>query len=135
MGDIGSTFLGAVFIGLIIQSSSWHELLSLFLLVSPLFLDASICLIRRFFSGKPVFSAHRSHLFQRLQRSGWPHSKVTLLYVFATLLQSLSLFLGGFPLSLYTSLLIFLLGAYLDYRFAVPFASIPQENTPYRPGS
>jgi hypothetical protein len=37
-----------------------------------------------------VFQAHRLHLFQRLQRGGWPHAKVAFVYGGATTLLALA---------------------------------------------
>ena len=66
MGDVGSTFLGAVYFGAISQSRSWEQFLGFVLLSTPLIADAFTCVLRRFFSGKPIFKAHSSHLYQRL---------------------------------------------------------------------
>ena len=72
MGDVGSTFLGAVFALLILQAPNWSEVLSLFLVATPVLGDAFICVLRRLFAGQRVFQAHRLHLFQRLHQAGWP---------------------------------------------------------------
>ena len=70
MGDVGSTFLGAVFTLLVLQASSWPEALSLLLVATPLLGDACICVLRRLVAGHQVFQAHRLHLFQRLHQAG-----------------------------------------------------------------
>jgi hypothetical protein len=44
---------------------------------------------------QPVFQAHRLHLFQRLQRAGWSHAKVSLVYGGATVLLALTRPFGG----------------------------------------
>ena len=73
-GDVGSTFLGAVFAALLLQSSSWLEALGYLLVATPLLGDACLCVVRRLLTGQNVFEPHRLHLHQRLHQSGWPHS-------------------------------------------------------------
>jgi len=50
----------------------------------PLTADAIYTLIRRFIRQENIFKGHRSHLYQRLQQSGWTHRQVTLTYLIAT---------------------------------------------------
>ena len=126
MGDVGSTFLGAVFVGAVLQSSSWVGALALLLLAAPLFLDACICVIRRLMAHQPVFQAHRLHLFQRLHQSGWPHARVAALYISATGVQALALLTLGLPTIAISTLLLFLLGIWLDQHVAVGFAAAGQ---------
>ena len=95
MGDIGSTFLGAVFAGLVLQASSWSQAFSFLLIATPLLGDACICVPRRFFAGQHVFQAHRLHLFQRLHQAGWSHARVTLTYIIATSVLALAMLTGG----------------------------------------
>ena len=79
MGDVGSTFLGAVFAGLVLQASSLSDAFSYLLVATPLLADACLCVPRRMLAGQRVFKAHRLHLFQRLNQAGWPHSRVSLI--------------------------------------------------------
>jgi UDP-N-acetylmuramyl pentapeptide phosphotransferase/UDP-N-acetylglucosamine-1-phosphate transferase len=95
MGDVGSTWIGAVFAGMVLQQPGPWEAISLLLVSFPLLGDALICVLRRLRAGQPVFQAHRLHLFQRLQRGGWPHAKVAFLYGGATTLLALARPLGG----------------------------------------
>jgi len=95
MGDVGSTWIGAVFAGMVLQQPGPWEAISLLLVGFPLLGDALICVLRRLRAGQPVFQAHRLHLFQRLQRGGWPHAKVTLVYGGATMLLALARTFGG----------------------------------------
>jgi hypothetical protein len=69
-----------------------------------------------------VFQAHRLHLFQRLHQAGWPHARVSFLYVAATAVLALALLCGGLPWVLALAALELLLGVWLDQRVAVPFA-------------
>ena len=80
MGDVGSTFLGAVFAGLVLQASSWPEALGYLLVATPLLGDACLCVPRRWLAGQRVFQPHRLHLFQRLYQAGWPHAYVSRLH-------------------------------------------------------
>jgi len=95
MGDVGSTWIGAVFAGMVLQQPDPWEAISLLLVGFPLLGDALICVLRRLRAGQPVFQAHRLHLFQRLQRGGWPHAKVTFLYGGSTMLLALARPFGG----------------------------------------
>jgi UDP-N-acetylmuramyl pentapeptide phosphotransferase/UDP-N-acetylglucosamine-1-phosphate transferase len=122
MGDVGSTFLGAVFAGLVLQAPSWSEALGLLLVATPLLGDACLCVPRRLLAGQRVFQAHRLHLFQRLHQAGWPHARVSSLYIAATALLALALLLGGWPWVVALAALELLTGVWLDQRVAVSFA-------------
>lgn len=121
MGDVGSTFLGFVFAFLLLQSPSWHYLLSLLLVATPLLGDAFFCLLRRLIHGHTVFDAHRLHLFQRLHQAGWPHSRVSILYIGATTLLALSVLFGSLYLVITLVLFVLLIGFALDQFVASPF--------------
>ncbi len=123
MGDVGSTFLGAVFAGLVLQQSSPLAALALLLVGFPLFGDAFFCVLRRGLAGQAVFRAHRLHLFQRLHQAGWSHARVAGLYIVATGLLALSLVLAGLPGVLTVAALELLLGLWLDRTVAVPFSA------------
>jgi Fuc2NAc and GlcNAc transferase len=122
MGDVGSTFLGAVFAGLVLQAPSWPEALGLLLVATPLLGDACLCVPRRLLAGQRVFQAHRLHLFQRLHQAGWPHARVSSLYISATAVLALALLAGGWPWVFGLAVAELLAGVWLDQRVAVPFA-------------
>jgi Fuc2NAc and GlcNAc transferase len=122
MGDVGSTFLGAVFAGLALQAPSWPEALGLLLVATPLLGDACLCVPRRLLAGQRVFHAHRLHLFQRLHQAGWPHARVSSLYIAATAVLACALLAGGLPWLITLAAFELLLGLWLDQRVAVPFA-------------
>lgn len=122
MGDVGSTFLGAVFALLVLQASTWPEALGLLLVATPLLGDACLCVPRRQMAGQRVFLAHRLHLFQRLQQAGWPHARVSCLYIAATAVLAFALLWGGLPWLITLAALELLLGIWLDQQVAVPFA-------------
>ena len=122
MGDVGSTFLGAVFAGLVLQATSWSEGLGCLLVASPLLGDAFFCVPRRLLAGQRVFQAHRLHLFQRLHQAGWSHARVSLTYIAATSILAVGMLSGGWPYVLGLSVLELLAGVWLDQWVAVPFA-------------
>ena len=122
MGDVGSTFLGAVFAGLVLQASSWPEAFGLLLVATPLLGDAFLCVPRRRLAGQQVFQAHRLHLFQRLHQAGWPHARVSSLYIAATAVLSMALLWGGLPWVISLAALELIIGVWLDRQVAVPFA-------------
>ena len=122
MGDVGSTFLGAVFAGLVFQASSFPQALGLLFVATPLLGDACICVLRRILVGQRVFEAHRLHLFQRLYQAGWSHARVSLVYFAATAVLSIALLVGDWQLVIGLSGVELLAGVWLDQRVAVPFA-------------
>jgi UDP-N-acetylmuramyl pentapeptide phosphotransferase/UDP-N-acetylglucosamine-1-phosphate transferase len=95
MGDVGSTWIGAVFAGMVLQQSGPWEAISLLLVGFPLLGDALVCVLRRLRAGQQVFEAHCLHLFQRLQRGGWNHATVSLVYGGATGILAVTRQLGG----------------------------------------
>jgi len=122
MGDVGSTFLGAVFAGLVLQAPSWPEALGLLLVATPLLGDACLCVPRRLLAGQKVLQAHRLHLFQRLHQAGWPHARVSSLYIAATAVLALALLIGGCPWVVAFAIVEILVGVWLDRKVAVAFA-------------
>jgi len=121
MGDVGSTYLGAVFAGLVVQAENWSSAMGMLLLGTPLIADASICLVRRLASGQNIFEAHRLHLYQRLHQAGWAHDRVAIVYIAATLLLSLSLLLGGLSSIIAVTCIVTVYGIWLDQNVAISF--------------
>jgi Fuc2NAc and GlcNAc transferase len=96
MGDAGSTVLGAVIPIVLLQNSSGAAASWTYLAMTlPLMADALYTLIRRALRQENIFQAHRTHLYQRLNQSGWPHANVALLYIGATCAVGLSIFAFG----------------------------------------
>ncbi len=82
MGDVGSATLGFVFATLAIIAARYDASHTSFMVV-PLLLftfiyDTSFTFIRRWWRGEDVTEAHRSHLYQLLNRLGLSHRTVTL---------------------------------------------------------
>ena len=106
------------------MQSNFKNLVSLLLVSSPLWLDASICLLRRLNNKEKIFTAHRSHLYQRLCQSGWSHSIVTINYMTAITFIAISRLIGGIWLQIIISFFVFLYGVWLDINKAFPFKKI-----------
>jgi UDP-N-acetylmuramyl pentapeptide phosphotransferase/UDP-N-acetylglucosamine-1-phosphate transferase len=86
MGDVGSTVLGAIIaIALLSNHNHLIQVWSALTVTFPLIGDAIYTIIRRFLRKENIFQAHRSHLYQRLQQSGWSHREVTIFYLALTL--------------------------------------------------
>jgi len=126
MGDVGSTFLGAVFAGLVLQAPTWPEAPGLLLVATPLLGDAFICVPRRLLAGQRVFQAHRLHLFQRLHQAGWPHALVSSLYIAGTAVLAVALLAGGWPWVLGLAVVELFVGFWLDRHVAVSFTVASQ---------
>jgi UDP-N-acetylmuramyl pentapeptide phosphotransferase/UDP-N-acetylglucosamine-1-phosphate transferase len=122
MGDVGSTFLGAIFAGTVLQQGSPQAALGLLLVGFPLLGDPCVCVLRRWRAGQPVFQAHRLHLYQRLHQAGWPHGRVALLYIGATGLLGWALLIQGLALVLALVVGELMLGLWLDRHCAVRFS-------------
>ncbi|MBU0761266.1 MAG: hypothetical protein KJ858_06295, partial [Nanoarchaeota archaeon] len=80
--DVGSAFLGYSFavLPVIAAPSDPRFIFAGVLLVWPFIFDTAFTFLRRLFKRENVFSAHRSHLYQRLVIAGCSHQMVTLLY-------------------------------------------------------
>jgi Fuc2NAc and GlcNAc transferase len=121
MGDVGSTYIGAVFAGLALQQSTNQEVLSVLLLGFPLFGDSAMCLIRRLLTRRNIFEAHKQHLYQRLNQAGWSHSKVALLYVAAVFLLVLVRSIWGIKMLIILIFVEFFIALFLDSLIAKKF--------------
>lgn len=95
MGDVGSTFLGAVMaITLLNQTGTVEQSWAALAITLPITGDAIYTLFCRTLRGENIFKAHRSHVYQRLNQAGWSHGKVAALYVGVTVV--LALFIYGY---------------------------------------
>jgi len=121
MGDIGSTFLGSVYVGYVLQSNDLSTALAKLLLLTPIISDCASCIIKRLILGQNIFEAHKLHLYQRLNQAGWNHSKVTMIYSLSCLILSLSYIFLGLPALMLFSIFIIIIGYYLDKNYAVSF--------------
>jgi UDP-GlcNAc:undecaprenyl-phosphate GlcNAc-1-phosphate transferase len=94
MGDVGSTFLGYTFaIMAVIAARYDHSHTSLFVVPMLLFhilYDTVFTFLRRLFAGDHVFTAHRTHLYQLLNRIGCSHKAVAYIYSFLAVVQGVT---------------------------------------------
>jgi UDP-N-acetylmuramyl pentapeptide phosphotransferase/UDP-N-acetylglucosamine-1-phosphate transferase len=90
MGDAGSTFLGYTFavLPLLSADEGGDALMLGALLMWTFIMDAGVTFIRRALKREPIFSAHRTHLYQRLVIGGYSHASVSILYIILTLLAA-----------------------------------------------
>lgn len=95
MGDVGSTVLGATVAIALLNADNPIQAWTALAITLPLTADAIYTLIRRLIRRENIFKAHRSHLYQRLQQSGWTHGQVASTYISITLLIALSILLWG----------------------------------------
>ena len=121
MGDVGSTFLGALYVGILFKSTSLNQFLSMLLVSGPLLADAFFCVIRRFFASQNIFSSHKKHLYQRLVIAGFSHSQVAILYILLTLALSISINLLGIKWGIIIFIFELLIGLVLDKKYAANF--------------
>ncbi|HEY5159212.1 MAG TPA: glycosyltransferase family 4 protein [Anaerolineales bacterium] len=83
MGDVGSAFLGYTFAVLPVVAGQHDPRFALVgvLLVWPFVFDTAFTFLRRLLNRENVFTAHRSHLYQRLEITGISHKNVASLYI------------------------------------------------------
>ncbi len=90
MGDIGSATLGFLLASLVVRHSLVHggAFLPALLPLTPFILDPAITFARRVVNRERVFSAHRTHFYQRLNQSGWSHARVSSLWTLLALVSA-----------------------------------------------
>ena len=121
MGDAGSTFLGAIYAGIILSTNNINQSIFMILINTPLLADSIICIIRRLIAKQNIFKPHRLHLYQRLYQAGWSHSKISILYIFATSSLSILYILFGLNILVLYSIIIISIGIWIDNNIAAPF--------------
>ena len=121
MGDVGSTFLAAYFLTNLFRLNSLEDIIAIFLVLSPLSMDALFCVIRRYNCGHNIFTPHKLHLYQRLCQAGLSHSKVTLIYFFSCLTIGLLYNLFGIYSLILVMIILLLMGLWLEKNIATNF--------------
>ena len=125
LGDVGSGALGfcATVGGLLAIHDGLGDMVTVFLPLYPIFLDASTTIGRRFLRGQRITSPHRMHLYQRMAVGGLGHARVTAAYglvagigVTVVLLRGGSLWVAA--LAAYF-IVVLIVGLTLDQRFPV----------------
>ena len=95
MGDVGSTVLGAAVVIPMLNTDNPTQAWTALAITLPLTADAIYTLVRRLMRRENIFQAHRSHLYQRLQQSGWSHGQVASNYIGGTMLIGMSILVWG----------------------------------------
>jgi len=93
MGDSRSTFLGFFFAYVAIAGNGLRPELPFFipvLILSSLYLDAGLTLVKRAVRGEKIFQPHHTHYYQRLLSLGLNHKQVTVLEYALTILLGIS---------------------------------------------
>jgi UDP-GlcNAc:undecaprenyl-phosphate/decaprenyl-phosphate GlcNAc-1-phosphate transferase len=81
MGDVGSAALGFLLAMLAVRLSLFGgSLLEGALPFLPFLFDTSLTLARRIANREKWWTAHRTHLYQRLTQLGWSHASVTAVW-------------------------------------------------------
>lgn len=97
MGDVGSQFVGFAFAALAVVAAEIDASRTSFLVVPLLFFnfifDTAFTFCRRAMRGEQVTQAHRSHLYQLLNRIGWSHVQVSLFHYAVTIAQGVGVLL------------------------------------------
>ncbi len=121
MGDVGSTYLGAVLFIEIIKLSDFKLAFFSISVAFPILLDAFICVLLRLKNRENIFLPHKKHLYQRLVKSGYSHNQVTFIYSFSALLIFLSCRLNNIYLVLMILTLVLISGLFLNKFSAASF--------------
>ncbi len=127
MGDTGSTFLGFIYFYTLLLLGDASSFIAFTLILTPIFADASICVIRRLLSNQSIFRPHRLHLYQRLLAVGWSQSLISSIYIIATILLSLSYLVGDLHFLILTVIITIAFGFYLDMKFSLRFLNALDE--------
>ena len=120
MGDVGSNFLGIFFAANLIQLDN-SEIIGLALISTPLFGDAFITLLRRFFSRQNIFKAHRQHIYQRLHLGGASKKFVCLLYILQSSVIAYKYIRLNFVYEIVTVFLCLFIMFIVDIKYALSF--------------
>jgi UDP-N-acetylmuramyl pentapeptide phosphotransferase/UDP-N-acetylglucosamine-1-phosphate transferase len=93
MGDVGSQFIGFLLAEFaLLAKEPVHGQLSFYVIPLLFFnaiYDIGFTLARRYWRGEKVTQAHREHLFQLLSRTGWSHTRISILHFFFVELQGI----------------------------------------------
>lgn len=89
MGDSGSTVLGGAVAVALLQAPDAKTMWWAGAVTAPLLADAVITILHRLIKRENIFEPHKSHIYQRLNQSGWTHGRVSTTYAALTLVIAL----------------------------------------------
>jgi UDP-N-acetylmuramyl pentapeptide phosphotransferase/UDP-N-acetylglucosamine-1-phosphate transferase len=91
MGDVGSVSVGLLLATIALKLMCLGTpLVTVLLPLLPFLFDTSVTLLRRILRRERFFSAHRTHFYQRLVATGWPHLAVSGLWGFLALVCTMA---------------------------------------------
>jgi UDP-GlcNAc:undecaprenyl-phosphate GlcNAc-1-phosphate transferase len=84
LGDVGSQAIGYWLAVMAVAAARYETLRTPFflipLLLAAVIFDVVFTLVRRTLAGENPATPHRGHLYQVIQRAGWPATRVTLVH-------------------------------------------------------
>ena len=122
MGDTGSLFLGSYLVSLIFNTPSIIEALKIIFLCTPLLADPALLIIRKLINKENILKPHKLHLYQRLVSNGFSHSRVSLIYIFSTLLLGIIYNYFDLKYLICCSFAVVIFGNFLDKKYAADFS-------------
>ena len=136
LGDAGSYLLGASLATLLI--ASWAHAhghisaaIAAVLLVGVPVADTSLAVLRRYRSGRPLFTGDRSHIYDQLVSRGLSSSRATGICVLAqALLVGIALSVFHAPVAVAAVVVACTIGAVAVLLFAAGFAAPTKEAAP-----
>ena len=125
MGDVGSTQLGFILVVLGIYFHNNQELaITNWLILTSLFwFDATFTLYRRWRNKESLSVAHKKHMYQRLNQSGFSHFKVSIYAIILNVILIGIVWLNllylhqGIILLLVVIVLLFIINKHIDKLF------------------
>ena len=121
MGDVGSTFLGGYYAMVVFNSPNFTGSLLSLLIIFPILVDPIITIILRFQDKQNIFTAHRLHLYQRLNLGGFSHIKIVCIYLSTIIINSTIYALFDNIFLVLLNIVWIMLGIFLNKRYASPF--------------
>lgn len=123
MGDIGSTFLGAYFVSLFFSKNLFNGIY-LLLIIFPILIDPFTTLLRRFMDNQRIFSAHKLHLYQRLNEGRLNNIQVVYIYSISILINCIVYYYFDYMYLIILNSIWFIFGIFLNKWFAKSFKNI-----------
>lgn len=136
MGDVGSQFIGFLLsTAALLGTQESIPAIPVVIIFIPFLFDTSLTIIRRLKAHENIFTAHRSHLYQRLTITGASHRAVANLYFGATAVCALVAFMYR-SASAEDKTILIALGIVLLTVYAAVVARLEQQTTaPHRQGN
>jgi UDP-N-acetylmuramyl pentapeptide phosphotransferase/UDP-N-acetylglucosamine-1-phosphate transferase len=92
MGDVGSASLGFLFAAVAVVFAPELPWWVVPFLLLHFIVDTSFTMARRLLRGENITQAHRSHIYQLLNRTGWSHTRLAILTILLGALHGITAF-------------------------------------------